>query len=107
MRALLLLPLLLAAVSCATPKVDLIVPTPAKYPAELFDCDKNPGAWGLDADDVAIAVNETQRTAAGESCRRKVHQICDILKMNDQVTGVCPNGEAEGRGAHQGVRPTQ
>lgn len=62
---------------------------PTKLPAELFTCDPAPGAWPADADDVAMAVNETKRTAAGNSCRQQLHTLCQIYKANNLVIGEC------------------
>lgn len=62
---------------------------PTKLPAELFTCDPTPGAWPAGADDVQVAVNETKRTAAGESCRRQLYTICKVQAANNLVIGEC------------------
>src|SRR5690606_12300504 len=64
---------------------------PTRLPAEFFECDLEPGAWAAGADDVVVAVNETQRTYAGRDCRRQLRRACLALKVNDLVTGECPD----------------
>lgn len=94
MRVLLLLLSSFAVASCSlTPKPPPIQlnPKPTPLPAELFDCDREPWPWEVDADDVEIAVNETQRTGAGRDCRRQLRRVCLTLTALHQVTGECPD----------------
>ena len=74
------------------PEPILITPKPTPLPAEMFECTAEPGPWAIDADDVEVTVNETQRTYAGRDCRRQLRRVCLTLTVLQQVTGECPNG---------------
>lgn len=90
MRVLLVLLSSFAVASCAHP---LAVNSAPKLSPELFACDPDPGAWKPKADDVEVAVNETLRTKAGQSCRQQLHTVCSVLAVNGQVQGECPKNE--------------
>lgn len=63
---------------------------PAPLPAELFMCEAEPGPWAEDADDVAVATNETIRTYSGRSCRKQLHLACRVADASKLVVGQCP-----------------
>jgi hypothetical protein len=65
-------------------------PRPLTLPAEQFICDDEPGPWAEDADDVGVAVNETERTFSGRSCRTQLSRVCLTFQVAGQVTGECP-----------------
>lgn len=58
-------------------------------PVELFECPNENPPWTEDADDVDIAINETERTTTGRSCRVQLHTVCRTLEVQGQVVGVC------------------
>lgn len=63
---------------------------PLALPADQFRCDDEPAPWSEDADDVGVAVNETERTYSGRSCRTQLSRVCLTFKVANQVVGDCP-----------------